>query len=91
MVDFSHQLIALIQQIIGGLPIALGSGNFVVDRCHTGRQRIDGGDFLVEFDFHALLQIVHIGRSTAHAAGCFVGLGQCDGARGQVGRCASYV
>ena len=85
LVEVSHQLVALVQQVVGGLAGALGARYFVVDVGDALRQAVDVADLLAELLRDAGLQVVQVLRRRSHALGRFVHARQRHRARREIG------
>ena len=57
-VEILDELVALVKQVVGGLPIALGAGDLVVDVGNVAGQAVDGVNFLRKLLCDAGLQVI---------------------------------
>ena len=84
-------MVALVQQVVGGLPIALRPRNFFIDFGDAAGNGVDRSDFLFEFFVYAGLQFIQLQCGAAQAGGRFADPCQGHGARRQVGWCAGDI
>jgi len=85
VVQVADQRVALVQQVVGALAVALRAGNLLVDGCDAFGQLVDLLHRAVQFIAHRALDFVQPGGGSAHAAGGFVDAREHQAARRQIG------
>ena len=91
LVDFADDLLALVQQVVGGLPVACGTCNLFVDCGHLLGQAVDGVGAVLQLLGHRVLDLVDAVGRGAHARRGFVDASEHQGARRQVGGGSHHV
>ena len=67
MIQVADQLVALVQQVVGGLAAALDARDFFIDIGNALRQLVDRVDLIGELLGNALLQVIELLGAGAHA------------------------
>ena len=85
LVELADELVALVEQVVGGLAVALGTGNLLVDAGDVLGQAVDRDHAALELFGHGVADFVQALRGVAHARGGFVHAREGHAARSEVG------
>ena len=91
LVQVAHQLVALVQQVVGRLPVALRADNLLIHAGNAFGQTVDVVNLDVELLRDAELQFVQALGRRPHAGRRFIHPGQHDRTGGQVRGGAGHV